>query len=141
MCCGCGLRGLLGAANRWMLSLADRPPSVPLTPLAALPLGTADGAIVLCKSCDVAPDGKHYEEKVSICTRSEPLKGGKGVGVAIDGALDGALDGWADRSGGLSLELAEILGSLAILGREMLCESREHTGGPTYAETSWSWSN
>lgn len=51
MCEGCGLKVLLGAANLWMLSFAERLSALlPLTPLA-VPFGTADGAILVGFSC------------------------------------------------------------------------------------------
>jgi len=56
-----------------MLSLADSPPAVPLTPLAALPFGTAEGAIVLWEIVVFWRDVEHCEE-VLIYSRSEPLK-------------------------------------------------------------------
>jgi len=37
--------------------------------------------------------------------------------------------GWADERGGLSLELAEMLGPVGIWGGKMLCKNDLHTGG------------
>ena len=54
---GTGLRGLLGAAKRTMLSSALNPPSVdvPLTPFVFdVPLGTAEGAIVYLSTPEIS---------------------------------------------------------------------------------------